>query len=80
MDVSTTKVKEGYLDYTITWKYICDEMYKRFAVSPYSEEKLTMQEIEAYIDKIWKDYCLEKELEYVKMRRNREEVENGRDS
>lgn len=62
-----------YLDYTITWKHICDEMYKRFGISSESTEKFTMVELEAYINKIWNDYAFDKDMEYAKLRRERDQ-------
>lgn len=66
----------NYLDYTITWKYICDEMHKRYGISPRSKEKFSMKEIKTYIDKIWNDFALEKDIEYIRLRRDREEAKN----
>lgn len=63
-----TKLPDGYLDYRITWKYICEQMSEKFGITPFSEELCSMREIEAYIDTIWKEFTESKGIEYRKLR------------
>ena len=67
-----TKLPEGYLDYRISWKYICEEMGKRFGITPFSDELCSMSELEAYMEKIWDDFCKVKDIEYMKLREEKE--------
>lgn len=47
-------------DYSITWKYIVEQMDKNFGIPFDSTELFSMGEIEAYIEKIWNDFFYEK--------------------
>ncbi len=47
-------------DYSITWKYIVEQMDKNFGIPFDSTELFSMREIEAYIEKIWNDFFYEK--------------------
>ena len=66
-----TKLPEGYLDYRITWKYICEQMGEKFGITPFSEELCSMGELKAYVDKIWSDFVDNKNIEYSKLREER---------
>ena len=52
--------KNWVTDYSITWKYIVEQMDKKFGIPFNSKELFAMGEIEAYIKKIWNDFFNEK--------------------
>ena len=59
------------MDYSITWNYIIEQMEKKFKLSPNSQEKRSMGEIEHYINLIWTDYfneLLEKDPEFIELK------------
>lgn len=44
------------MDFLITWKYIVEEMQRKFGFSPTNEEKLSYGEFERYMGAIWSDF------------------------
>lgn len=44
------------IDYSITWKYICEQMDDVYGIPPGSEESFSMNELQAYVDEIWQQY------------------------
>ncbi len=45
-------------DYSITWRYIVDEMESRYGINPNDEENYAFGEIISLLNEIWKDYFL----------------------
>lgn len=43
-------------DCSITWNYIVQRMKDKFGINIDNDEKLSMSEIQAYIDDIWDEY------------------------
>ena len=48
------------VDYSITWKYIVEQMDEKFGIPFDSTELFSMEKIAAYIEKIWNDFFDEK--------------------
>ena len=57
MDTDEGNPGQVIVDYSITWGHIVKRMEQRFGISPRSEEKFSMHEIDVYVEKIWDEWA-----------------------